>query len=203
VPALREYLLDINPSSRGAIKQLLARRFYDCTAAPKDEPKNCYETVAYVKGLDYLSRRRVQDENIGPIMAAPGAVRELFAAGGYRKVAETFLFRIEKKRGTTGEVIASADLSAIPKNLRIGDILLFGGRGVDRQGTGYDRYVHAMIYLGERRGKHYVFEKWNGECGPRSPYQIIALEAILKQQVGTPATYKDVYIDRLFVLRKL
>jgi len=200
-PAVRECLLALNPSLRGPIGQLLDRKFYDCAAAPEEQPKNCYETVAYVKGLDYLSRRQVYEESVGPIMADQDKVSELLAAGGYRKVAESFPFHNVKGQANTVELVVGVKLSAIPKNLKSGDLVLFGGRGLNSKGEEVDRFTHAMVYLGRHGGKHYVFEKINKECGPGSPYQIISLEAVLVQLIGMPSTHNNIYIDRVFALR--
>jgi len=196
-----EYLLGLNPSLRGRIKQLLGWKFFACAAAPDERPKNCYETAAFVTGLDYLGGR-IAVEVAGPILSQQEQVRAMLAAGGYRKAAEFFPFQIARDPARQIKVVAGAVPALILKTLKPGDLLLFGGQGVALQGENFDRYLHAVVYLGQYRGQHYVFEKQDWACGPGSPYRIVPLEAIIEEQIGLPATYKDICLDRVFVLRK-
>jgi hypothetical protein len=198
---VEEYLLALNPSLRGRIKQLLGWKFFACAGSPDERPKNCYETAAFVKGLDYLGGR-VAVETSGPILSQQAQVHSMLAAGGYRKAAEFFPFHIVIDSVRQSAVVAGANPALIAKTLKRGDLLLFGGQGVNPQGENFDRYLHAVVYLGQYRGQHYVFEKQGWACGPESPYRIVPLEAIIEEQVGLPATYKDVCLDRIFVLRK-
>ena len=199
--SVEEYLLALNPSLRGRIKQLLDWKFFACAASPDERPKNCYETAAFVKGLDYLSRRGAVAAT-GPILSRQEQVRAMLAAGGYRKATEFFPFHIARDSFQQSKIIAGANPARIAKTLKRGDLLLFGGQGLDSQGGNFDRYLHAAVYLGQYRGQHYVFEKHDWACGPGSPYRLVSLEAIIEEQVGLPAAYGNIYLDRVFVLRK-
>ncbi len=62
-------------------------------------------------------------------------------------------------------------------------------------------YHHGAIYLGERDGKHYIFQKPSWNCGPQSPYQITTIEAYNSRSVGQPVDGDYTY-DRIFIYRK-
>ena len=136
VPGARvsEYLLSLNPSRRRQIEQLLDWKYCQCETVPDDQPKNCYETAAFVTGLDFISRRRVQAERNGPILDEQDEIAKMLAAGGYLKVTQAFIFRVGKEQGKPEETIIGINLSSLPKNLKPGDIMLFGGRGLNSQG---------------------------------------------------------------------
>lgn len=62
-------------------------------------------------------------------------------------------------------------------------------------------YFHGAIYLGERDGKHYIFQKPSWNCGPDSPYQITTIEAYSSRMVGQPINCDNSY-SQIFVYRK-
>ncbi|MFA4843667.1 MAG: hypothetical protein WC632_01795 [Candidatus Margulisiibacteriota bacterium] len=62
-------------------------------------------------------------------------------------------------------------------------------------------YFHGAIYLGERDGKHYIFQKPSWNCGPDSPYQITTIEAYNSSMVGQPINCDNSY-SQIFVYRK-
>jgi hypothetical protein len=195
-PRAQENLLALNPTLRGPIEQLLAWKIFDCAATPKYYPKNCFESVAYVTGLDYLTKRRTPAISKEPILDGPNKIKEMLASGGYVRTAAFFPFYMSKDWSRPFVVTTGLNLSAIPNNLKPGDILFFGGRSALKAKP--DRFVHAAVYLGKQSDKHYVFDKPNCECGPGSPYGIVPLEDILKELVGQPAAF----VDRVFVYRK-
>jgi hypothetical protein len=199
-PGVRDRLLALNPSLRGPLEKLLNWKFVACAAAPQDQPKNCYETTAFVTGLDFKSRRREQTGDREPILDDQDKIAEMLAAGGYRKTAEFYPYRQKPGPGLKEKVIAGINSAAIPKNLKSGDLIMFGWHSVDAKGKRLDRYVHAMVYLGRAQGQEYVFEKQNLVCGPADPYRIISLKTTLARQVGLGVTEKN--IDRVFVYRK-
>ncbi|MBN3032844.1 MAG: hypothetical protein JW873_01990 [Candidatus Saganbacteria bacterium] len=199
--ALKEYLFSLNPARRGAIRRLLQAGYSDCRPAT-EYPKNCYETMAFVTGQDYLGRRRPATAPGGAVMADQEKIAELLSSAGYVRVKVTFPFRLGRRSPEQPAEIVGINRAALPTGLKPGDLVLFGGRGLDGKGREVDRYIHAVVYLGSYRGRHYIFEKPNYECGAGSPYQIISLEKVFAEMIGLEANSHNIPVDRLFVLRK-
>ena len=197
------YLLAHLPDPlRGRVKQLLRMKYNQCGPAAPQYPRNCYEAAAFVNGLKFIGRRRSPAQGHEPMLDEQEKIAEMLFTGGFTKVASAIVFDVGTEPGKTARTIIGANLAAVPKNMKAGDLIMFGGWSYNKKGQVVDHCVHATVYLGSYRGKDYVFEKENLFCGPDGPYQIKTLAEVIKDKIGLPEVYGGVYLDRIFVLRK-
>jgi hypothetical protein len=189
---LREHFSRLTPSLRRRLAFLINQRYRTCQAAARSLPRNCFEAAAYMSDLNFLSRRTsdcggqktLDDKNL----------LDLLMMRGYRSLYAFQPFETIKLSGD--KVISKVVMSAIPE-LHPGDILFFGADPVEKG----NKYLHAAVYLGVFAGERYLFEKPSFDCGKSSPYQVISLEAKLKQNRGNPDSCDHCY-DSVFVYRQ-
>ena len=200
---VQAYLLARLPAPlRAKVQQLLSVKNNQCGPAQPQLPRNCYETAAFVTGLKFVERRRSPAVGHEPMLDENEKIIEMLARGGFRKAAVAIVFDIAGEPGKVERSIIGANMAAVPKDLKAGDIIMFGGWSYNGKQQVIDRYTHATVYLGRFQGKDYVFEKENLYCGPKYPYRIKTLEAVIKDKIGSPEVYNGVFLDRIFVLRK-
>jgi hypothetical protein len=113
-------------------------------------------------------------------------------AAEYRKVKELILFETDRE-GYADRVVIDLE----KETFKPGDVLVFT-RGVLREHdlqvplTVDDNAIaHAAIYLGQAAGKHYMFQKWNSFCGPKSPYEVMSLDYYVQRRIGYPTAGQD------------
>ena len=190
-----------------------------CDLKDASLPRNCFEAVAFVLGLDYVSQRKPERSNCrewnGPSMAPcetyliddPFDHRfiNMIEDAGYKNVMRAMPFRtvhvIEEGIYHSNEIIGLNNLCSF-EALEPGDVLVFGLNIRTEEDGSYSSFKHACIYLGKHKGKHYIFEKPSIRCGPDSPYRIISLTDKLSGAIGQPTDCENSCYDTVYVYRK-
>lgn len=173
----QDLLLSSLPANQKRIIQdLLNQGFNICPPYPKSIPfpghkgfrwdisrlgENCFGTAGYV----LTGGKKHTLFSLKLLLSA------LERLNGYRKAFETDVFW--NNNGKAEKI----DINKI--DFKPGDLLAFGGYSIDRENKIIKIPLHAAVYLGKINGEHYVFQKRNAICGPRSPFEIISLDFML------------------------
>ncbi len=201
------------------IVSLLTLGHRPCDLKDESVPKNCFEAVAFVLRLDYVSQRRKVYSNCleynGKGMVSCESYLSddhrfinLLESAGYKNVTQIMPFKtihvVEGegyRRFHWNEIVGLNNLSDFD-SLKPGDVLVFGLNYRTEEFGEYSAFKHACIYLGKYNGKHYVFEKPSVRCGPNSPFRIISLTEKLSGAIGQPTDCNKSCYDTVFVYRK-
>jgi hypothetical protein len=192
---------------KARIEQLLTRKYVACEEN-RQYYANCYGTILSALGIDNKQQPAknmlygIEADGEWDMCDTNNKVHRhvnftrLLELTGYRFENSTLAFQIKyeacpsdsvtgQKKHTKAMAITSegdivelctslvgTDFSFYNK-LRSGDIVLFGDPNE------YPRMTHAVLYLGEKRGKHVVFEKNGLQCGKASPFHLNTLEKLI------------------------